>query len=143
MPKEGHVLEGGLLPEGLKEVHRNLDLARIDCGAVELEELLSEVPGAALEVPNVILREACEDPIPEARRGPILGPRDDLAEGQGGPGDGHLLAGRHDAPQDLDLMRPLIFILVLVPPEAHFHLCRMGGALGEDPPTMAMMDCIM
>ena len=143
MPEERHVLEGRLLSEDLEEGHRNLYFSRIHHRAVVVEELLHEVLAVALEVPREVLCEACEDPIPEAHRGPVLSPCDDVPQAQLGPRDGHLLAGRHDPSEDLDLMSPLILILILVPPEAHFHLVRMGGAFREDPPAMPMMDNIM
>ena len=52
-----------------------------------------------------------------------------------------MLSRGHDVPQELDLVKAIVFILILVPPEGDGHLVLEGRRLLDDPPLVPVLHC--
>ena len=80
---------------------------------MEVDELLGEVLGLVLEVLEVVLHEGQHAALLHPRWCLPLCASDNVADDNMTRGDRQIIAGGHDALEDLDLVNLLVFVLVL------------------------------
>ena len=113
MPHQGVVLEPWLDGEGVEEVRADHEVLGVDHVAMEVDELLGEVLGLVLEVLEVVLHEGQHAALLHPRWCLPLCASDNVADDNMTRGDRQIIAGGHDALEDLDLVNLLVFVLVL------------------------------
>ena len=132
-----------LVDEALEEPVLHHELLGVHLGRMPIDELTDEELFRGPEELGVELREGVHGPDGHLRRIPPEGPLHEVCEGHLLLRDGHDVRGGHEALQHLHLVSALVFVLVLVAPEAHIHLEVLLDVLREDPPPMAIGDHLL
>ena len=112
MPHQGVILEPWLDGEGAEEARADHEVLGVDHVAMEVDELLGEVLGLVLEVLEVVLHEGQHASLLHPWCLPV-GASDNVTDVNMTRGDRQIIAGGHDALEDLDLVNLLVFVLVL------------------------------
>ena len=113
MPHQGLAPEPWLDNEGVQKLRAQHEVLGVDSFAMEVDELLGEVLGIVIEVHEVILREGQQE-VPLHLQGcPPLYTTHEVTDDKVTRGDHHFVDSGYDALEDLDLVRGLVFFLVL------------------------------
>jgi hypothetical protein len=126
-----------LIHDALEEGHKHHELFRVHIGGVEVHKLVHEVRGIIVHEPDVELAHGGQGPLRHLGWVPPCGFGYEVRPSHLRVGAAQLEDEGFDGLEELDLVGALVFLLVLVPPEADVHLVYLGHRFWEDPPLMA------
>ena len=121
----GPLAQALLLLDDRPEACGDHEFPRVHLGGMEVHQLLYEVGNVLVQEPTVELAEGHEGRAVELGRAPPVGPAEEVRLLHLLGVDRvleHVEGRRLDSHEDLDLVRALARVLVLVPPEGHVDL---------------------